>query len=198
MSWDKRAFDLICSSLGLVLVSPFFVLIALFIKLDDGGPIFFRQGRIGRLGRPFRMWKFRTMVVDAERQGAQLTVGRDPRITRVGYILRQVKLDELPQLLNVIAGDMSLVGPRPEVQRYVNLYTDDQRRVLDFTPGITDVASIKYRNESELLAAAADPEYTYVSEILPAKIRLNLKYAATASRTSDLIVILQTIFRIVR
>ncbi|NWJ42564.1 MAG: sugar transferase [Geothrix sp.] len=189
----KRAFDLFWSILGLVILSPLLVLAALLVKLEDGGPVFFRQVRIGREGRPFRIWKFRTMVVDAERMGRSITVGQDARITRVGARLRDTKLDELPQLLNVVAGDMSLVGPRPEVPRYVELYSEAQRAILALLPGITDLASIKYRHESELLAGAENPDETYVQVLLPDKIRINLAYAARAGVWSDFLVILATL-----
>jgi lipopolysaccharide/colanic/teichoic acid biosynthesis glycosyltransferase len=189
----KRAFDLFWSALGLVVLSPLLLLVALLVKLEDGGPVFFRQVRIGREGRPFRIWKFRTMVVDAERQGRALTVGQDARITRIGRHLRSTKLDEFPQLLNVLAGEMSLVGPRPEVPRYVERYSESQRAILGLRPGITDLASIKYRNESDLLGQAGDPEETYVQVVLPDKVRINLAYAAQAGVGSDFLVILATL-----
>lgn len=189
----KRAFDLFWSILGLAVLLPLLALVALLVKLEDGGPVFFRQVRIGRGGRPFRIWKFRTMVVDAERQGRSITVGQDPRITRIGGHLRSTKLDEIPQLLNVLVGEMSFVGPRPEVPRYVDLYTEPQRVILALRPGITDLASIKYRNESELLAEAEDPDATYVQVLLPDKIRINLAYASQAGLWSDLLVILATL-----
>ena len=189
----KRAFDLFWSALGLAVLAPLLALVALAVKLEDGGPVFFRQLRIGRGGRPFRIWKFRTMVVDADRQGRAITVGRDPRITRVGHRLRNSKLDEIPQLLNVFLGEMSLVGPRPEVPRYVELYTEAQRAILALRPGITDLASIKYRNESDLLGAAENPDETYVQVLLPDKIRINLDYASEAGLWSDFLVILATL-----
>lgn len=189
----KRLFDLFWSLLGLVLLSPVLVLVALAVKLEDGGPVFFRQVRIGRQGRPFRIWKFRTMVVDAERQGRSITVGEDPRITRIGRLLRNTKLDEIPQLLNVAVGEMSLVGPRPEVPRYVDLYSEAQRAILALRPGITDLASIKYRHESELLAESMDPDQTYIQILLPDKIRINLAYASRAGLWSDFLVILATL-----
>lgn len=189
----KRAFDLFWSLLGLAVLSPLLLAVAIVVKLEDGGPVFFRQVRVGRDGRPFRIWKFRTMGVDAERRGAAITVGQDPRITRAGRRLRDLKLDELPQLLNVAAGQMSLVGPRPEVPRYVAQYTEAQRAILALRPGITDLASIKYRREGELLAASEDPEATYMREIVPDKIRINLAYAAGAGLWSDLRVILATL-----
>lgn len=189
----KRAFDLLWSLAGLALLSPLLLLVALAVKLEDGGPVFFRQVRVGRGGRTFRIWKFRTMVVDAERQGRAITVGRDPRITRVGGRLRAAKLDELPQLINVLVGEMSLVGPRPEVPRYVDLYTEAQRAVLALRPGITDLASIAYRDEGELLAGAEDPDATYLQVVVPDKIRLNLAYASGASLWTDVLVILATL-----
>lgn len=189
----KRVFDLFWATVGLLLLWPLFLVVGFLIKLEDRGPVFFRQRRIGWRGVPFQMWKFRTMVVDAEQKGSALTVGRDPRITRVGHWLRATKVDELPQLLNVWTGEMSLVGPRPEVQKYVNLYSKDQRQVLDLRPGVTDLASVKYRRESELLAASSDPDQTYVEEIMPEKIRINLEYAAQATAWADVRVILLTL-----
>jgi lipopolysaccharide/colanic/teichoic acid biosynthesis glycosyltransferase len=192
----KRLFDLVCVIPGLLLIAPLWLLIALLIWLEDKGTVVFAQERIGLGGKPFRMLKFRSMVMNAEELGKQLTVGRDPRITRVGHILRKSKLDELPQLVNVLLGEMSLVGPRPEVPRYVALYTPEQRRVLDVMPGITDPASIRYRDENEVLAASSDPEKTYIEEIMPDKINLNLEYAKNATVWSDFGVILKTIGRI--
>ena len=189
----KRLFDVGATIAGLFVLWPVLLIVALLIKLDDGGSVFFRQERVGHAGRRFRVWKFRTMIPDAERRGGALTVGQDPRTTRVGRWLRRSKLDELPQLFNVLAGDMSLVGPRPEVPRYVARYSADQRRVLDLVPGITDPASIAYRRESELLARAPDPERYYVTAVMPDKIRINLTYAARATRWTDLKVVLGTL-----
>lgn len=189
----KRAFDLFWSALGLATLFPLLVLVALAVKVGDGGPVFFRQVRIGRSGHPFRIWKFRTMAIDAERLGRSITVGCDSRITGIGGFLRRSKLDELPQLMNVLLGEMSLVGPRPEVPCYVECYTEQQRQVLAMRPGITDLASIKYRQESTLLAEAADPDATYVEVIMPDKIRLNLEYASRAGLWSDFLVILATL-----
>jgi len=197
MRWEKRAFDFIFSTLGLVFLFPFFLIIALMIKIEDGGPVLFIQKRVGYKGRPFFMYKFRTMVVDAEKKGNLLTVGGDPRITKSGRLLRKFKLDELPQLINVIKGEMSLVGPRPEVEKYVNLYTNEQREVLNHYPGITDPASIEYVNESELLAQSSDPEKLYVEKIMPEKIRINLEYARKASWWTDFLVIVKTLARII-
>ncbi|WP_243295381.1 sugar transferase [Geothrix mesophila] len=188
-----RLFDFLGAILGLVLLSPGLVLLAVLIRLVDGGPVFYRQVRVGRGGRPFRIWKFRTMVVDADRIGRPLTVSGDPRVTRTGAWLRRWKLDELPQLINVVTGEMGFVGPRPEVPRFVALYTEAQRRVLDLRPGITDLASIAYRNESDLLEGHEDPESHYIGTILPDKIRINLDYAAKAGLWRNLKVILATL-----
>jgi lipopolysaccharide/colanic/teichoic acid biosynthesis glycosyltransferase len=171
----KRMFDVVVAGLALVLLSPLLLVLALCIRLDSPGPVFFRQERVGRHGRIFRIHKFRTMVPDAEARGLPLTVGRDPRVTRVGAFLRSSKLDELPQLIDVLQGTMSLVGPRPEVPRYVQHYPPALReKVLSVRPGITDLASIAYRRESELLARAGDPERAYVEEVLPQKLDLRL------------------------
>lgn len=188
-----RLFDLLGAALGLVLLSPGLILVAGLIRLVDGAPVFYRQARIGLEGRPFRIWKFRTMVVDADQIGRPLTVGGDPRITRTGAWLRRWKLDELPQLLNVVAGEMGFVGPRPELPRFVALYTEAQQQVLALRPGITDLASIAYRNESELLERQRDPEAYYIGTILPDKIRINLEYASRASLWRNIKVILATL-----
>lgn len=193
MSIQKRLFDLFFTIPGLIVLLPLFLIIALLIKLDDGAAVFFFQERIGWRGKPFRMWKFRSMVVNAEKIGTQLTVGRDNRITRVGHFLRASKIDELPQLINVLLGEMSLVGPRPEVPRYVNLYTPEQARVLELVPGMTDLASVAYRNENDILANSLDPEREYIEKIVPDKIQINLQYAAQASIWNDFLVILKTI-----
>ena len=191
----KRAFDLTCSALGLVLLSPTFAVIALAVKLGDGGPVFYRQHRVGRFGQRFWIWKFRTMVVDAERKGLQVTRDGDPRITRIGRFLRKAKLDELPQLWNVLKGEMSFVGPRPEVPRYVELYTPEQRAVLDLKPGITDLASLEFRDEEELLRGREDVEQFYLEVCVPRKIELNLEYAQRASLRSDVGVMVRTVLR---
>ncbi len=195
MRLSKRLFDLLASAVGLLLLVPLFALIALLIKLDDGGPVFFRQERVGYRGRPFLMWKFRTMFPGAEKSGGQLTFAGDKRITRAGQFLRRGKLDELPQLINVLRGEMSLVGPRPEVARYVACYSEEQRLVLEQVPGITDPASLKYRHENELLAGSPDPEKLYLDEIMPDKIRRNLEYATRATLVSDIVIILRTLFQ---
>jgi lipopolysaccharide/colanic/teichoic acid biosynthesis glycosyltransferase len=193
MSRAKQALDVVGAGLGLLALAPLFALVAALIKLQDGGPVFFRQVRVGRYGKHFRIWKFRTMVMDAERRGGTLTVGDDPRITRLGHVLRTSRFDELPQLLNVLAGEMSLIGPRPEVPKYADLYGPFERNVLGLTPGMTDPASIKYRHESAVLGQMDDPEVFYVNAVMPDKIRLNLEYAARATIWSDLLVIGRTI-----
>lgn len=193
----KRLFDLTLAALGLVVLAPLLLLIGLLIRLDSPGPALFRQERVGRGGRPFTILKFRTMRTDAERTGAQVTVGGDARITRLGRVLRAAKLDELPQLVNVLRGDMSFVGPRPEVPRYVALYTPEQREVLRVRPGITDLASIEFRDENELLRGHADPERAYVEQILPRKLELNRAYLERSSVAYDLVLILRTIWKVV-
>ncbi|MDP1831452.1 MAG: sugar transferase [Geothrix sp.] len=188
-----RLFDIFCSGLGLALLSPLFLLVAAAIKLGDGGPVFFRQARVGWNGQPFRILKFRTMVVGSDRAGLPITVGHDSRITRAGTWLRKWKLDEFPQLVNVLRGEMSLVGPRPEVPRYVALYTEEQARVLLLRPGITDAASITYRRENDVLRRTEDPETFYIQNIMPNKIRINLEYAARATVWTNFKVILATL-----
>lgn len=193
----KRVMDIAISAAALCVLWPVFLLIALAIVIDDPGPVFYRQVRVGRGGRPFRIFKFRTMVVDADKKGLSITVGRDSRITRVGAFLRKTKLDELAQLLNVLYGQMSFVGPRPEVPRYVELYTPYQRQVLLVRPGITDYASIAYRNENDLLAGADDPEKMYIETIMPDKIELNMKYLREISPLADLRLILKTVIAVI-
>ncbi len=193
----KRLFDIFCSSIGLIILSPILLLLALLIKLESKGPVFFLQTRVGLNNTDFKLFKFRSMFMDAEKRG-QLTVGmRDPRITRMGYYLRRFKLDELPQLLNVIKGDMSLVGPRPEVRKYVNLYNTKQMQVLTVRPGITDYASIKFINENELLAQANDPEAFYISDIMPQKLELNISYIEQKGFFKDISLILKTFLKII-
>jgi len=195
----KRLFDFIASFYGLILLSPIFVLVALWIKIDSRGSIFFRQERVGFQGSLFRIHKFRTMVLDAEKKGKQITVGADSRITTVGSFLRKYKLDELPQLIDVFVGDMSLVGPRPEVPRYIDCYSDDEKHdVLSVKPGITDNASIEFRDENELLASSKDPEATYINEVLPKKIALYRKYVRERSFFGDVAIIFKTIFLIIK
>jgi lipopolysaccharide/colanic/teichoic acid biosynthesis glycosyltransferase len=193
----KRIFDLFFTVVCLILLLPLFLVIAVWIKLDSPGSIIFRQTRIGQFGREFIIYKFRTMVVNAEAIGKQLTLTDDERITRSGKFLRKYKLDELPQLFNILKGEMSLVGPRPEVPKYVEFYTAGQRKVLDALPGITDLASIKFRNESDLLAAADNPEALYIQEIIPQKLELHFQYIAQSSVLFDLRIILETLWRVV-
>ncbi|MFM2135898.1 MAG: putative undecaprenyl-phosphate N-acetylgalactosaminyl 1-phosphate transferase [Bacteroidota bacterium] len=193
-----RLLDILFSFLGIVLLLPVFVGISLSVMLTDGLPVFYVQSRVGKAGKDFRLFKFRTMRTGSDRSG-QLTVGgRDPRLTRLGFVLRRYKLDELPQLVNVLAGSMSLVGPRPEVRRYVELYTEDQRRILSVRPGITDEASIVFANENELLGDQADPEKFYRETVLPEKIRLNLRYIENRGIGSYFSIIWRTIVRVVR
>lgn len=189
----KRTFDFLVSLFGLLFLSPLILCIAVWVKCDSKGPIFYRQVRVGKDGREFKLFKFRSMRVGADRTGL-LTLGdRDPRVTRSGFWLRKTKLDELPQLFNVLVGDMSLVGPRPEVPKYVALYTPEQREVLSVRPGITDTASVEMRNEAELMAQQADPEGYYVNVQIPLKIKLAKEYIAQQSLLSDLKLIVRTI-----
>ena len=192
----KRLFDVVASFIGLLILLPVLLGISLWVLFDSRGGIFYRQVRVGRGGIDFKLWKFRTMHPDADKRGLLTVGGRDPRITRAGYYLRKYKLDELPQLLNVLTGDMSLVGPRPEVRKYVSLYTPEQLRVLDVRPGITDYASIEYADENELLAKATDPERTYIEEVMPAKLKLNAKYIAEKGVMKDVRIIWLTVRKI--
>lgn len=196
---SKRLFDLVLASLGLIALAPFFAAVAVWIKLDSPGPVFFRQIRVGQYGIPFRIHKFRTMSSSSDAAAMQITVGDDSRITRSGRILRKFKIDELPQLIDVVLGQMSLVGPRPEVPKYVAVYPEAVRTVvLSVKPGITDSASIRFRNESEILAHAADPEREYVDTILPVKLRHYVQYVNTRTLAGDLKIILETLNAIVR
>lgn len=177
----KRIIDIFASAFMLILLFPFGLVIALLIACDSRGGVFYRQSRVGRYNRDFTLYKFRTMRTDADRLGL-LTIGaRDPRVTRVGYYLRKYKIDELPQLLNILSGDMSFVGPRPEVRKYVDLYNNEQKKVLSVRPGLTDYASIAYINENEILEKANDKEQTYINEIMPEKIKLNMKFIQNPS-----------------
>ena len=186
-------FDIFFSILGLVVLSPLFLVVAVWIKLDSRGPVFYRQVRVGRHNRDFHIFKFRSMRVGSDK-GSLVTIGgRDPRVTRSGYYIRKFKLDELPQLINVLIGDMSFVGPRPEVRKYVDMYTTEQLHVLDVRPGITDEASIAYRNENELLATAADPERFYIETVMPDKLRINLQYVQNHSLWGDIKLIFKTL-----
>ena len=192
----KRAFDTVVASLGLLVLSPLFLVVALLIKCESLGPVFFRQDRIGRQFRPFLICKFRTMVQDAHSMGASLTVAGDPRITRVGRFLRRTKIDELPQLINVLKGEMSVVGPRPEIRQYVDLFRQDYAGLLTVRPGITDLASLKYRDEAAMLGRSQNPEVEYVNRILPDKIRLSKEYLQRSSFLFDLSIILKTLLRL--
>lgn len=186
----KRAFDILCSFLGLTVLSPVLLVVSVLVAITSPGGVFFRQERIGKDGRPFRIFKFRSMRKD--NAGLKITTGNDSRITPVGRFLRKSKIDELPQLINVLVGDMSFVGPRPEVADYVNLYTPYQRQVLLVRPGITGLASIRFRNENDLLTASDDPNRTYIEQIMPRKIDLDLEYIPHASVFYDIKLIFQT------
>ncbi len=194
----KRIMDIVFSLGFILILSPVLLLIAIWIKLDSTGPVFYLQERIGLHRKPFRIYKFRTMYPDADKRGLLTVGGRDPRVTRAGYYLRKFKLDELPQFFNVLGGSMSLVGPRPEVKRYVDLYNSTQLNVLNVKPGITDYASIEYSDENELLGKAADPERTYIDEIMPAKLELNLKYINDQGIFTDCKILFRTFLKIVR
>jgi putative glycosyltransferase len=193
----KRIFDIVASGIGLILLSPLFVILAIWIKCDSIGPVFYKQVRVGRNNMDFQLFKFRSMRVGSDKKGLITVGGHDPRITRSGYYIRKYKLDEFPQLINVFKGDMSLVGPRPEVRKYVDMYTEEQMHVLDVRPGITDLASIRYRNENELLERVNDPDKYYVEVIMPDKLRINLEYVARHSFTFDIRLIFQTFRAIV-
>ena len=193
-----RFCDIVLSCLGLLLLSPLFVIVALWIVIDNPGPVFYRQMRVGKDGKDFGLLKFRSMRVGADKSSL-ITIGEhDSRITRAGYYIRKYKLDELPQLWNVLIGDMSLVGPRPEVRRYVDMYTDEQRQVLTVRPGITDYASIEYIDENRILAQAEDPDRTYIEEILPAKIALNMRYIKHQTLGEYMKIIFLTLAKIIR
>ena len=193
----KRIFDIVASGIGLILLSPLFVILAIWIKCDSIGPVFYKQVRVGRNNMDFQLFKSRSMRVGSDKKGLITVGGHDPRITRSGYYIRKYKLDEFPQLINVFKGDMSLVGPRPEVRKYVDMYTEEQMHVLDVRPGITDLASIRYRNENELLERVNDPDKYYVEVIMPDKLRINLEYVARHSFTFDIRLIFQTFRAIV-
>ena len=193
-----RFFDFILSLVGLVVLAPIFIVLAIWIKMDSQGPVFYKQVRVGQNGIDFGLFKFRSMVVDADKKGLITVGGRDPRITRSGYFIRKYKLDELPQLINVLLGDMSLVGPRPEVRKYVELYTDEQQKVLSVKPGITDYASIEYMDENEILGKSNDPEKTYIEEIMPEKIKYNMKYIQNKNVSEYFKIIFLTLLKIVR
>ena len=193
----KRIFDIISSLFGLILLAPFMIIIAILIKIDSKGPVFFKQVRVTKNGREFKIFKYRTMKIGSDKY-SQITVGKDSRITKVGDFLRKYKLDEIPQLINVLIGDMSLVGPRPEVPKYVALYTEEQREILKVRAGITDYASIEFSNENDILANETDPEKAYIEKIMPRKIELNKKYLSEISVMTDIKIILLTIKKILK
>lgn len=192
----KRLFDIVASSLGLLVLSPLFLILSIWIKTDSSGPVFYRQVRVGLHGKDFKLFKFRSMRVGSDKKGLITIGGRDPRVTCSGYFIRKYKLDEIPQLINVLIGDMSLVGPRPEVRKYVDMYTAEQLNVLNVRPGITDLASIRYRNENELLGKAENPEKHYIDIIMQDKLRINLEYVASHSFISDIKLIFNTLWNI--
>ena len=193
----KRLFDVLFSFIGLILLVPFFIIIALLIVIDSRGGVFYNQIRVGKDNVEFRLLKFRSMQVNADNKGLLTIGGKDSRITRVGYYIRKYKIDELPQLINVLIGNMSLVGPRPEVRKYVDLYTAAQKQVLSIRPGITDYASIEYSNENDLLANAENPEQLYIHQIMPEKLKLNMKYIADKNMLTDFKIILKTLTKII-
>lgn len=188
----KRLFDILASGLGLIALSPLFAVLAVWIKADSKGPVFYRQVRVGRNNCDFRLYKFRSMRPDSDKLGLITVGGHDPRVTRSGYYIRKYKLDEFPQLINVFIGDMSLVGPRPEVRKYVDMYTPEQMHVLDVRPGITSLASIRYRNENEILAAAENPDKAYIEKVMPDKLAIDLEYVSKASLWTDITLIFTT------
>ncbi len=194
----KRLFDIIASGIGIIVLLPLFLLLAVWIKIDSSGPIFYKQIRVGRHNKDFYLYKFRSMKVGADKSGL-ITIGdKDSRITRSGYYIRKYKLDEFPQLINVFIGDMSLVGPRPEVRKYVEMYTPEQMNVLNVRPGITDLASIRYRNENELLATVANPDMYYVDVIMQDKLKINLNYIKNHNLWTDIKIIFNTFYAIIK
>lgn len=194
----KRLFDILASGIGLVCLSPLFAVLAVWIKCDSKGPVFYRQVRVGKDNKDFRLYKFRSMRPDSDRLGLITVGGRDPRVTKSGYYIRKYKLDEFPQLINVLIGDMSLVGPRPEVRKYVDMYSPEQMKVLKVRPGITSLASIRYRNENDILAAADDPDKCYVERVMPDKLAIDLQYVEHASLWNDIKLIFSTFREIFR
>lgn len=193
----KRLFDIVFSLIGLIFLFPFFIVLAILIMLDSKGGVFYKQKRVGKNNIDFYLYKFRSMKTDADKKGLLTVGGRDPRITKIGYFIRKYKIDELSQLINVFIGDMSLVGPRPEVRKYVDLYTKNQLLVLTVRPGITDNASIAYFNENELLGKSNNPEKTYIEEIMPDKLKFNIEYVNNYSLGTDVIIIFKTLKKIV-
>ncbi|MCX8081749.1 MAG: sugar transferase [Bacteroidia bacterium] len=196
--YGKRLFDIFFSFIGLILLFPLLLLIYLLVLWSDGLPVFYCQERVGKGGKIFKLIKFRSMYKDADKKGLLTVGGRDPRVTPVGYYLRKYKLDELPQLWNVLVGDMSLVGPRPEVKKYVDMYNEDQRKILSIKPGITDRASIRFSNENEILAKYDNPEEGYVKEVMPKKLEMYLEYLNKVSLREDLGIIFDTIIRVTK
>jgi lipopolysaccharide/colanic/teichoic acid biosynthesis glycosyltransferase len=193
----KRLFDIFFSILGLAVAAPVFLYLAVRIKREDSGPVFYRGSRVGRYGTSFKMFKFRTMVLNADKIGGPSTADDDPRLTRTGKLIRRIKLDELPQLLNVLRGEMSFVGPRPEVKHYVDMFTDEEKAILTVRPGITDWASLWNSDEGAILAGSSDPEKTYMEKIRPEKVRLQLKYVRERSLWGDIVIIFMTLKKIV-
>ena len=191
-----RFFDIVFSFTGLIILSPLLLIVAVWVKIDSKGPVLYRQIRVGLHNIDFRLLKFRSMHINADKAGLLTVGGRDSRITTAGYWLRKYKIDELPQLINVLKGDMSLVGPRPEVRKYVNMYTETQKKVLMVRPGITDMASIAYKKENELLAASPDPEKTYIDQVMPAKLKLNMVFIENPTLTNYFKIIFKTLFPI--
>ena len=190
----KRLFDITASFFGIIILSPLFIFISLWVGLSSKGGVFYKQIRVGKNNKDFKLYKFRSMRVNSDKQGL-LTVGsKDSRITKAGYFIRKYKIDELPQLFNVLKGDMSFVGPRPEVRRYVDLYSEEQMKVLSVRPGITDPASIKYRNENDILSSQSNPEQYYIQHIMPDKLKINIDYINTRTFIKDIKIIFQTIF----
>ncbi len=194
----KRLFDILASLFGIIILLPFFMVICLTMAVSCGFPLFYMQTRVGKNNKDFKLFKFRTMHLDADKKGLLTVGGRDPRVTSIGYYLRKYKLDELPQLFNVLFGTMSLVGPRPEVRKYVDLYTNEQQKVLSVRPGITDFASLEFINENDLLAKSTNPEQTYINDIMPAKLTLNAKYIEQHGLLVDFKIIVNTILKIVQ
>lgn len=191
----KRIFDFFAALIGIIILSPIFIIVSIAIKLDSPGNIMFLQKRVGKCGKEFDIFKFRTMVTNAERLGKQITVGKDNRITKVGEFLRKYKIDELPQLFNVLKGDMSLVGPRPEVPKYVALYNEEQKKVLSVRPGITDLASLKYSDENDILGKVENPEEYYINVIMKDKLSLNLEYIEKSNLFFDISLVIKTILK---
>ncbi len=194
----KRLFDIVCSLTGIIVLIPFFTIISILVIVNSGFPVFYFQIRVGKNSEKFRLIKFRTMYMNADKKGLLTVGGRDPRVTAIGYFLRKYKIDELPQLFNVLVGSMSLVGPRPEVLKYVELYNAEQLKVLYVKPGITDLASLEFINENELLAQSLNPEETYIQTIMPQKLALNLKYIDEQSFITDIKIICNTLLKIVK